>query len=71
MKGKILLNKPIAVGFMVLENSKYLMVSFWDTVLLKAKYGSAIKPLLSDTDSFIHGVYTNDCYKSTKSCIIF
>ena len=60
-KSKIILNKPIAVGFMVLENAKYVMNHFWYDVL-KAKYEDQIKLLLSDTDSFIYAVNTEDAY---------
>ena len=62
MKTKILLNKPIACGFMVLENSKNIMCDFWYTIL-KPKYAGKIKLLLSDTDSFIYAVYTEDGYQ--------
>ena len=60
-KSKIILNKPIAVGFMVLENAKYVMNHFWYEVL-KVKYEDQIKLLLSDTDSFIYAVNTEDAY---------
>ena len=60
-KARIVLNKPIFVGFMVLENAKYIMNHFWYDVL-KEKYGSKIKLLLSDTDSFIYAVNTEDAY---------
>ena len=58
----IKLDKPIACGFSVLENAKYTMGDFWYNVL-KPKYGERIKLILSDTDSFIYGVYTNDAYE--------
>ena len=61
-KTKLVLNKPIYCGFMVLEHSKYMMSNFWYTVL-KPKYGDRIKLILSDTDSIIYGVYTQDGYK--------
>ena len=61
-KKKIKLDKPLSSGFMVLENAKYIMYDFWYNTL-KPKYGSKIKLLLSDTDSFIYGVYTEDAYK--------
>ena len=61
-KRKIKLDKPLSSGFMVLENAKYIMYDFWYNTL-KPKYGSKIKLLLSDTDSFIYGVYTEDAYK--------
>ena len=61
-KKNIKLDKPLSSGFMVLENAKYIMYDFWYNTL-KPKYGSKIKLLLSDTDSFIYGVYTEDVYK--------
>lgn len=61
-KTKIILNKPIACGFMVLENAKHFMGQLWYTIL-KPKYGTNIKLLLSDTDSFVYATYTNDAYK--------
>ena len=62
MKTKILLNKPIACGFMVLENAKNIMCDFWYSVL-KPRYGNNIKLLLSDTDSFVYAVLTDDGYQ--------
>ena len=61
-KRQLTLNKPIACGFTVLENSKYIMTNFWYNVL-KPRYGSDIKLLLSDTDSFLYSVYTDDSYR--------
>eukprot|EP00116_Pleurobrachia_bachei_P000372 sb/3460634/ len=61
-KRKIVLNKPITCGFMVLENAKHIMYEFWYDVL-KPRYGSNIKLMLSDTDSFVYAVYTEDGYK--------
>ena len=60
-KARIVLNKPIFVGFMVLENAMYIMNHFWYDVL-KEKYEDRIKLLLSDTDSYIYSVYTNNAY---------
>ena len=62
IKSKIELNKPIACGFMVLDNAKHIMGSFWYGIL-KPKYGDNIKLILSDTDSFVYAVYTDDGYK--------
>ena len=46
---------------MVLEDPKYIMNHFWYDVL-KEKYGNKIKLLLSDTDSFIYAVNSEDAY---------
>ena len=62
IKRTITLNKPIACGFIVLENSKIIMGDFWYGVM-KPRYGDQIKLLLSDTDSFVYAVYTADGYK--------
>ena len=61
-KRQLTLNKPIACGFTVLENSKYIITSFWYDVL-KRRYSGDIKLLLSDTDSFIYSVNTDDSYR--------
>ena len=62
VKKTLKLNKPIACGFVVLENAKFIMGDFWFNTL-KPMYGDRIKLLLSDTDSFIYGVETEDGYK--------
>lgn len=56
------LNKPIAAGFQVLESAKLLMADWW-YCKLKPKYGDGIKLLMSDTDSFLYHVKTEDVYK--------
>ena len=56
------LNKPIAAGFQVLESAKLLMADWW-YCKLKPKYGDGIKLLMSDTDSFLYQVKTEDIYK--------
>ena len=49
-KTKLTLNKPIYVGFSVLELSKYLMYD-WYYNKLKRKYGEHCTLLYTDTDS--------------------
>ena len=61
LKKVVKLNKPIVCGFIVLENAKCIMGSFWYDIL-KPRYGPNIKLLLSDTDSFIYAVHTDDGY---------
>ena len=51
-KLKSLLNKPSYVGAKILENSKLLMYRFYYHVLLP-KFGSNVRLLATDTDSFI------------------
>ena len=60
-KKALTLDKPIACGFSVLENAKHIMGQFWYDVL-KPMYGEKIRLLLSDTDSFIYGVESEDAY---------
>ena len=60
-KKALTLDKPIACGFSVLENAKHIMGQFWYDIL-KPMYGERIRLLLSDTDSFIYGVESEDAY---------
>ena len=62
MKSKVTLDKPIACGFIVLENAKHHMGWFWFNIL-KNTYGDRITLILSDTDSFIYAVYTENGYQ--------
>ena len=61
IKEKIMLNKPIYVGFCVLELSKWLMYDF-HYGLIKFKYGSAAQLLFTDTDSLCFEIKANDFY---------
>ena len=54
------LNKPLYVGFSVLELSKLHMYNFHYGNMLK-KY-SKINLCFTDTDSLLYEVYTNDIY---------
>jgi len=65
-KNKIKLNKPIYIGFTVLEFAKYIMYNYHYNVF-KPKYGKNIQLLYTDTDSFIYEIRTNDLYKDLKS----
>lgn len=65
-KNKVTLNKPIYIGFTVLELSKYIMFDFHYNVM-KKKYGDNIKLLFTDTDSLCYQIFTDDIYKDLES----
>jgi len=70
IKEKLTLNKPIYVGFAVLELSKWLMNDF-HYGFIKNKYGSNAKLLFTDTDSLCYEIKTEDFYKDmfdNKEC---
>jgi hypothetical protein len=50
MKKEVLLNKPIYVGFTVLDALKFLIFDYQYNVMVK-RYGSNARLLFSDTDS--------------------
>jgi len=62
VKKQVLLNRPIYLGFTILELSKYLMYDFWYNVLKKT-YREKIKLLATDTDSFIFEIQCDDIVK--------
>ena len=59
---KVLLNKPIYIGFTVLDISKILMYDFHYKVMLP-KYGDNLKFLFTDTDSLCYKIITDDLPK--------
>lgn len=61
-KKTVQLNKPIYTGFSILEHSKLHMQKFYYDVL-KKRYGNKISLCMTDTDSFIFYVETEDLYK--------
>ena len=61
-KTKLELNKPIYIGFSVLDLSKHLMYD-WYYNKLKKKYGENCTLLYTDTDSLLVDIKTNDVYK--------
>ena len=61
-KTKIKMNKPIYLGFSILESSKILMYEFWYDYM-KPQYGDHVKLCYMDTDSFIIFIKTEDFYK--------
>jgi hypothetical protein len=65
LKKSITLNKPIFLGWAILELSKYHMYkTFYDVFV--PKYHDKIKVCLMDTDSFIFEIQTHDLYKDLR-----
>ena len=60
------LNRPIYIGFSVLEVSKLLMYNFHYNHI-KMKYGSKVKLLFTDTDSLCYEIETDDIYEDMQA----
>lgn len=56
------LDKPIYAGFSILDLSKLHMYDFHYNVM-KPKYGDNIQLLMTDTDSFVYKIKTDDFYQ--------
>ena len=66
IKTTVFLNRPMYLGFKVLELSKQLMYEFWYDYL-KPSYQDKIKLLCTDTDSFIFEIECDDiCSEMNK-----
>ena len=65
VKQKLLLNRPIYVGFTILDVSKVLMYDFHYNYI-KKKYCACAELLFSDTDSLCYNIFTNDVYEDLK-----
>ena len=65
-KTKVKMNKPIYLGFSILEISKTLMYQFWYDYM-KPKYDNNVKLCYMDTDSFIMNIKRNDFYKDISN----
>ena len=64
-KPSVNLNKPIFCGQAILDLSKGHMYDFYYKTM-KPKYGDKMKLILTDTDSFIFGIETEDFYEDMK-----
>lgn len=65
-KTKVLLNKPIFIGFTVLELSKHYMYTLHYKAF-KHYYNENIQLLYTDTDSLIYEIKTQNLYKDLKN----
>jgi len=65
---KVVLNKPIAVGFCILELSKLIMYKFYYDYL-KPRYGDYCKLLFTDTDSLCCEIQTDDLYNDMSEAM--
>lgn len=64
-KTKLFYNKPIYLGFCVLDISKTLMYRFhYD--YMKSKFKNNLKLLYTDTDSFIYQIFSQNLYAEIK-----
>lgn len=59
-------NKPILVGFTILEISKWLMANFYYNVM-HATFGDRVKLLATDTDSLIMEIESQSWYDELKA----
>ena len=62
IKPMFTLDKPIYVGFSILDLSRLLMHEFHNKYM-GIKYGSSAKLLFTDIDSLVYEIETNDVYE--------
>ena len=65
-KAEVNLNKPISVGFSILDMSKTYMYQFFYEYMEPTYGHQNVRLHMTDTDSFIFGVYTEDLYKDME-----
>jgi len=68
---EIVLNKPFAVGFTILELSKHFMYDFYYQKLLPLCGRDNVTLLMTDTDSFILHVKDKECLSKLKPYMDF
>ena len=61
-KTSLTMNKPVYLGMCILDLSKTIMYDFHYNYI-KPKYGEKAKLLITDTDSFMYEIQTEDFYK--------
>ena len=64
-KNIVKLDKPIYAGFTILDLSKLHMYDF-HYKFMKPKYGKNVRLLMTDTDSFVYHIKTEDFYQDMK-----
>ena len=64
-KTDVFFNKPIYVGQAILDISKTLMFDF-HYKYIKKNYGDKAELLMTDTDSLVHLIQTDDFYEDIK-----
>lgn len=66
---KTFYNKPMYLGFVILELSKWLMYEF-HYEYMRPKYGQNLILDYMDTDSFIYTIFTEDFYSDIKDDVV-